>query len=145
MFGVATDTTLAIACERRLGRIVDGASMFDLHRLATPAGSLKPSRPLSAVIALTDDDLWLLECRFWVVGFNVNRVLGRCPREGAVAYWRHRWWAWPDVWKAELSWPERASYIEGTLMAGSDADRLMGLLASDEFGRGLVRSAPTSG
>ena len=60
-------------------------------------------------------------------------VLCRFPRLGLVSQWRHRSWAWPAVWAAELSWPELTTYVTGSLIGGQDADRLMGLLAADEF------------
>jgi hypothetical protein len=145
MIGVPVQHTLATACEQRLGRIVDAATTFDLHRLSSPAGSLKLRTPLRLVLALTDTDIWLLEFRHWVVGFTIGATLGRFPRRGLAPHWRHRRWAWPAVWKAELSWPETATYVEGAMIGGEDADRIMGLLASDELRRELGRSAPALG
>ena len=37
------------------------------------------------------------------------------------------------MWKARLSWPELATYVTGSMIGGQDADRLVGLLAADEF------------
>ena len=142
MLGIAAERKLATACEQRLGQIVHVASLFELSQICSPAGSFKPGKPLGAAIALTDTDIWLLDLRFWVVGFNLGPVIGRCPRAGLVAHWSHRRRAWPNVWKAELSWPDAALYIEGTLMSGADVDRLIGLLASDEFHRKLRQAAP---
>ena len=142
MIGIAAERKLATTCEQRLDQIVHVAGLFELSQICSPAGSLKPRRPLSAAIALTDTDIWLLELHFWVVGFSIGRVIGRCPRAGLVAHWSHRRWAWPNVWKAELSWPDAALYMEGTLMSGADVDRLIGLLTSDEFHRKLRNAAP---
>lgn len=145
MIGVAAERTLASACEQRLGLVVDVASMFDVRVLSSPAGSFEPRKPLGVVIALTEVDLWLLEFRFWVIGFRVGAALCRWPRHDLVATWHHRWWAWPNVWKAELSWPESGLYLEGALMSGADADRMTGLLVSDELHRELRCSAPSLG
>jgi hypothetical protein len=145
MIGVPVQDTLATACERRLGRIVHVASIFDLHRISCPAGSLKTRKPPRVVLALTDEDIWLIELHHWVVGFCVGAVMGRFPRRGLVAHWRHRRWAWPAVWKSELSWPDSAIYVEGALIGGEDADRIMGLLAFDELHRALRLSAPAIG
>lgn len=142
MLGVAAERKLAIACEQRLGQIVQVATLFELGQICSPTGSVKPRKPFGAAIALTDTDIWLLELRFWVIGFTVGRVIGRCPRAGLAAHWRHRRWAWPNVWKAELSWPDTAQYVEGTLMSGQDVDRLIGVLAADEFHRKLAPRAP---
>jgi hypothetical protein len=133
MIGVPVEDRLALACERRLGQAVRAASTFNLHRIASPAGNLKPRKPLRVVLAMTDEEVWLLEFEYWVVGFDVGAALCPFPRGGLVSQWRHRWWAWPAVWKAELSWPELATYVVGSLIGGEDTDRIMGLLTADEF------------
>jgi hypothetical protein len=145
MIGVPTGARLASACEQRLGRIVLGASMLDLVRVSSPWGTFKPSKPLRIVVALTDDSLYLVELRSGAVSFSVGTVLCRFPRYGLVAQWRHRWWAWPAVWKAELCWPGAFTFVEGALMAGADADRLMGLLVADDFHREMGLAAPALG
>jgi hypothetical protein len=133
MIGVPVEDKLALTCERRLGQVVRAASTFNLHRVASPAGNLKPRNPLRLVLAMTDEDLWLLELRYWVVGFDVGAALCRFPRPGLVTDWRHRWWGWPAVWKAQLSWPALATYVAGSVIGGDDADRIIGLLAADQF------------
>lgn len=133
MIGVPVDEKLAMACERRLGRVVDVASTFNLQSVASPAGNLKPRKLLRLVAALTEDDLWLLEFGYWVVGFEVGAALCRFPRPGLVSHWRHRSWAWPTVWKVELSWPDLATYVAGSMIGGDDANRLMGLLVAGEL------------
>jgi hypothetical protein len=133
MIGVPVEQGLALACERQLGHVARAASTFNLHRVASPASDLKPRKALRVVLAMTDEDLWLLEFRYWVVGFDVGAVLSRFPRCGLVSQWHHQWWGWPAVWKAELSWPTLATYVVGSLIGGDDADRIMGLLAADEF------------
>lgn len=133
MIGIPVEHKLAMACEQRLGRIVDVAGVFNVHRVTSPVGNFEPRKPLRVVLALSDGDLWLLEFHYWAVGFDVSGVLCRFPRFGLAGHWRHRWRAWPAVWKAELSWPGLATSITGSLIGGDDADRLMGLLAADEF------------
>ena len=133
MIGVPVEHKLAMACEERLGRIVDVASTFNLQRVMSPVGNFKPRRSLRVVLALTESDLWLLELRYWAVGFDVGGVLCQFPRFGLVTQSRHQPWAWPAVWKARLSWPELATYVTGSMIGGQDADRLVGLLAADEF------------
>jgi hypothetical protein len=138
-----TKNHFVTACEHRLGLVVDASSRFELRCVCSPDGSVKLNRPLSTVMALTDQNVWLLELRRSVLGVRVGRALGCCPRRGLVAHWRHCRWAWPNVYQAELSWPERATYIEGSLMGGPDSDGLLGILLSDELNRELARAAPS--
>ena len=145
MIGVPVQTTLNARCEQRLGRIVHASGVFDLHRIVSPAGDLWLRKPRRLVLALTDSDLWLLEFRHWAIGFTIGGALSRFSRRDLVAHWRHRSWAWPAVWKAELSWPDAATYVEGAMIGGADADRIVGLLASDELSRQLDSSAPALG
>jgi hypothetical protein len=144
MIGLPIEHKLAIACERRIGRVVDVASTFNLRRVASPAGNFNPRRPLPVVVALAEDDLWLLEFRYRLVGFDVGAVLCRFPRRGLVSQWHNRSWAWPAVWKADLSWPELATYVQGSLIGGVDADRFMGFLAADEFDGAKAQRHPTT-
>jgi hypothetical protein len=142
MIGVATEATLGLACEQRLGRIVRASTTFSLIAISSPWGRLKPRKPLGVALALTDDELYLLELRNWAISFKVGAALCHSSRDGLVAQWRHRWWGWPEVWKAELSWPEAAIYVEGALMNGKDSGQIMGLLAADDFDRERRASAP---
>jgi hypothetical protein len=133
MIGLPVDHKLLAACEHRLGRVVEAASTFNLRRVASPAGNFNPRKPARLMLALSEDDLWLLDFKHRLVGFEVGAVLCRFPRHGMVAQWRHRSWAWPDVWKVDLSWPELATFVHGSLIGGDDANRLQGLLMADEF------------
>jgi hypothetical protein len=135
MIGVPVEDKLAAACERRVRQRVYVASTLHVRRVVSPAGCAKPRKPERMVIALTEADVWLLGYRYLVVGFSIGPVLCGWPRRVAVAHWRRRWWAWPSVWRLELSWPARAFYVEGDLMGGRDADLLIGLMAGDEFNR----------
>ena len=141
MLGAPVEKSLALSCERRLGELDRAASTFNLHRIASPAGSLKAHKPLRLVLAMTDEEVWLLEFEYWVVGFHVGAALCCFPRAGLVTQWRHRWWAWPAVWNAELSWPWLGTYVVGSLIGGDDADRIMGLLTADELA-GFSESQP---
>jgi hypothetical protein len=141
MIGIPVDDKLAFACEQRLGRVVHVASTFHLRRIASPVGSFNPRKPLRVVVALSEDDLWLLEFGYWVVGFEVGVALCRFPRSGLVSQWRHRSWAWPAVWKVELSWPDLATYVAGSMIGRDDANRLMGLLVADELDRASTTAA----
>jgi hypothetical protein len=133
VIGVPAEHKLATACEERLGRVVDVASTFNLQRVTSPVGNFKPRKSLRVALALTESDLWLLELRYWAVGFDVGGVLCQIPRLGLVSQWRQRPWAWPDAWKAKLSWPQLATYATGSMIGGRDADRMLGLLTADEF------------
>jgi hypothetical protein len=141
MIGVPVDEKLATACEQRLGRVVDVASTFNLRLVASPAGNFKPRKSVRVVVALTKDDIWLLELGYWVVGFKVGAALCRFPRPGLVSQWHHRLWAWPAVWKAELSWPDLATFVVGSMIGGDDANRLIGLLVADELDRVCMTAA----
>lgn len=142
MIGVPVEHKLTIACEQRLGRAVDVASTFNLQGIMSPAGNFKPRKPLRVAVGLTQSDVWLLDFHYWALGFDVGGVLCRVPRRGLVSQWRHRSWAWPAVWRVELSWPELATYITGSLIGGDDANRIMGLLAADEFDGAQATGGP---
>jgi len=135
MIGVPVDDSLTTACERRVGRRICVATILDVRRAACPAARTKARKRDSVAIALTDTDIWFLEYRYWIVGFTVGAVLTHWPRGALVAHWRRRPWAWPSVWRLELSWPERGFYIEGDMMGGADADLMIGLMTADELDR----------
>lgn len=144
MIGLPTEQTLATACEHRIGREIRVASTLHLHRVRSPEGHVKPRKREAIVIALTESDFWFLEYRYWVIGFTVGGVLTRWPRHGVVAHWRHRWWAWPSVWRLELSYPRGPFYVEGDLMGGGDADAMIGLMACDDLERAGVPTSPVA-
>jgi hypothetical protein len=131
-------------CERRIGSRVEAASAFTISRLVSPVGAVHLRRPRRVAIALTDDCVWLLELRNGLRSPSVGAVLGHFPRDGLVARWRRQRWTLARGWWAELCWPATAAYIEGSVGAGPDADRIIGLLAADEFERDLRRPAPAT-
>lgn len=145
MIGVPIEQTLATACERRIGQEVRVASTLRLRRVSSPDGRIKARKREEVVIALTESDLWFLEYRYWVFGFRVGGVLARWPRRSAVAHWRHRWWAWPAVWRLELSCPAGPFYVEGDLMSGPDADAMIGLMACDDLERAGIPVGTSGG
>jgi hypothetical protein len=140
--GLPARRLLADACERRLGRVVVCAGVFDLRRLASPEGIIEWCKPHRLVVALTETELWIIELRHYVFAPKVGAVLGQFPRQRLVAQWHHRRRAWPMVWSAELSWPESATLVEGSMMNDPDTDTFIGLLAADEFERELRRDPP---
>lgn len=144
MIDSSTETELVVACEQRLGQVVHAASIIHIRRISSPVGRSNPRKPAPMAVALTESDVWFLELRQSIVGLTVGGARCRLPRGGLAAHWRHRRWAWPNVWKAELSWPELATYVEGALMTGADTDRIIGLVTSDELHREL-RVAARSG
>jgi len=141
MIDIPAERTLATACERRVGQEVRVASTLHLRRVSSPDGRIKARKREAIVIALTESDLWFLEYRYWGLGFTVGAVLARWPRRAVVAHWRHRWWAWPAVWRLELSCPAGPFYVEGDLMSGTDADAMIGLTACDDLERACVPAA----
>jgi hypothetical protein len=140
--GAALDTKLGGMCEQRLGQIVHAAATLDLRRFSCPAGSLKPRKAERMVVALTDEEVWLLELRYRVMGFMVGVPLCQLPRRVLVANWRRRRFRWPAAWQAEFCWPYQAVFIEGDLVDAEDAERIMGLLTADELDRELGLAAP---
>ncbi len=136
---------LVHACERRLGRVVEVASVFYVRRAVSPNGRFGSPKPMRVVLALTSDALYLLEFRYWLFGLSIGSVLSRLPRHGAVPHCRHRWWAWPSPWRVDLAWPELVLLVVGELPGGPDSDRIVGLLASDEFEDQVLRQAASRG
>jgi len=132
---------LALACERRLGRVVEVAVVFYVRQVISPGGRLKPARRMRVVLALAPEAIYLSEFSYWLCGMRIGAVLSYLPREGLVARFRRRWWAWPSEWMAELCWPESGLLIAGELADGEDFQRLAGLLAADEFAHELSRPA----
>jgi hypothetical protein len=145
MIGVPVENTLATGCERRIGQQIRAASTIHVRRVTSPEGRLKTRKREAMVIALAESDVWFLEYRYWIVGFSVGAVLCRWPRHELIVHWRRWWWAWPSVWRLELSWPGRAFYIEADLIAGPDADATIGLTACDAFERAVISAAPSPG
>jgi hypothetical protein len=136
-----SDLRLVVACEQRLAQRVHVTCPFDLRRLMSPVGGLQPRRSCRVAVALTDEDIWLLELRRRLASVGVGAVLGHFPRRGLVAQFRKQGWPAPRGWTAEFCWPATATYVEGVIYASADAELIIGLLAADELEPELGRSA----
>ncbi len=122
--------TLADAAQARIGRPVHAAIVLELGTRG-PATLLRArSEPL--VLAITDLDVYLLDCRRTTLGPRVGGVVDHLPRMGLVSQWQHRRL---DV-KAQLSWPDAHVYLTARARPGQQTDRAIGLLMSSEFNRG---------
>jgi hypothetical protein len=122
--------TLAEAAQARIGRPVHAAIVLELGARG-PAGLLG-GRGEPVVLAITDFDVYLLDCRRTTLGPRVGGVVDHLPRLGLVSNWQHRRL---DV-KAELSWPEAHVYLTARARPGEQTDRAIGLLMSSELDRG---------
>jgi hypothetical protein len=122
--------TLAEAAQSRIGRPVHAAIVLELG--ARGPGGLLGGRGEPVVLAITDFDVYLLDCRRTTLGPRVGGVVDHLPRLGLVSNWQHRRL---DV-KAELSWPEAHVYLTARARPGEQTDRAIGLLMSSELDRG---------
>ena len=122
--------SLAEAAQARIGRPVHAAIVLELGARG-PAGLLG-GRGEPVVMAITDLDVYLLDCRRTTLGPRVGGVVDHLPRMGLVSSWQHRRL---DV-KAELSWPEAHVYLTARARPGEQTDRAIGLLMSSELDRG---------
>jgi hypothetical protein len=145
MIGDPVEASLATECEHRIGERVLAASTLHVRRAVSPDGRVTPRKREPTVMALTESDVWFLEWQYRLFGAKVGAVLCSWPRRAAVASWDHRWWAWPSVWRLELSWPAQAYYIEGEMIAGADAERMIGLMTHDDLARAPAPRIPTPG
>jgi hypothetical protein len=121
--------SLADAAASRIGRPVHAAIVLELGARRT--ASLLGARSEPVVLAITDLDVYLLDCRRTTLGPRVGGVVDHLPRLGLVSQWHHRRL---DV-KAELSWPEAHVYLTARARPGEQTDRAIGLLMSSELER----------
>jgi hypothetical protein len=122
--------SLAEAAQARIGRPVHAAIVLELG--ARGPASLLGGHSEPVVLAITDLDVYLLDCRRTTLGPRVGGVVDHLPRMGLVSQWQHRRL---DV-KAELSWPEAHVYLTAWTRPGEQTDRAIGLLMSSELERG---------
>ena len=120
--------SLADAAQARIGRPVHAAIVLEL---GTRGPALLRARGEPVVLAITDLDVYLLDCRRTTLGPRVGGVVDHLPRMGLVSQWHHRRL---DV-KAELSWPEAHVYLTARTRPGEQTDRAIGLLMSSELER----------
>jgi hypothetical protein len=123
-------TSLADAAQARIGRQVHAAMVLELGRRGPRA--LLGARAEQVVLAITDLDIYLLDCRRTTLGPRVGGVIDHLPRTGLVSQWRRRRL---DV-KAELSWPEDHVYLSARTRPSQQTDHAIGLLMSSELERG---------
>lgn len=123
--------SLAEAAQARIGRPVHAAIVLDLG--ARGPAALLGGRSDPMVMAITDLDVYLLDCRRTTLGPRVGGVVDHLPRVGLVSQWHHRRL---EV-KAELSWPESHVYLTARTRPGEQTDRAIGLLMSSELHREL--------
>jgi hypothetical protein len=121
--------SLADAAAARIGRPVHAAIVLELG--ARGPAALLGGRSEPMVLAITDLDVYLLDCRRTTLGPRVGGVVDHLPRMGLVSQWQHRRL---DV-KAELSWPEAHVYLTARARPGEQTDRAIGLLMSSELER----------
>jgi hypothetical protein len=122
--------SLAEAAQARIGLPVHAAIVLELG--ARRPTSLMGTRSERVLLAVTDSDVYLLDCRRTTLGPRVGGVIDHLPRTGLVSQWQHRRL---DV-KAELSWPESHVYLIARARRGEQTDRAIGLLMTSELDRG---------
>jgi hypothetical protein len=125
-----TPVSLADAAQARIGRPVHAAIVLELG--ARGPTSLLGARSEQVVLAITDLDVYLLDCRRTSFGPRVGGVVDHLPRTGLVSQWHHR----RLRVKAELSWPEAHVYLTARARPGEQTDHAIGLLMSSELDRG---------
>ena len=121
--------SLADAAQARIGRPVHAAIVLELG--ARRPAALLGARSEPMVLAITDLDVYLLDCRRTTFGPRVGGVVDHLPRMGLVSQWHHR----RLQVKAELSWPEAHVYLTARARPGQQTDRAIGLLMSSQFER----------
>lgn len=109
----------------RIGRDVLAATALDID--AGPLGRARRGEQL--LIAVTDDDIYLLDYRSRTIGPTIGGVLQHLPRSGVLVQWRRR----PMHLKLELSWPEQHTFITGAARPGAHTDRVLGELIGSEL------------
>jgi hypothetical protein len=122
--------SLSDAAQARIGLPVHAAIVLDLG--ARRPNALMGTRSERVLLAVTDADVYLLDCRRTTLGPRVGGVIDHLPRTGLVSQWQHRRL---DV-KAELSWPEAHVYLTARARRGEQTDRAIGLLMTSELDRG---------
>jgi hypothetical protein len=122
--------SLADAAQARIGRPVHAAIVLELG--ARGLSAMFGARSEQVVLAITDLDVYLLDCRRTTWGPRVGGVVDHLPRTGLVSQWHHR----RLQVKAELSWPEAHVYLTARARPGQQTDHAIGLLMSSQFDRG---------
>jgi hypothetical protein len=127
---LGAQASLADAAQARIGHPVHAAIVLELG--ARGPNALLGARGERVLLAVTDVDVYLLDCWRTTLGPRVGGVIDHLPRTGLVSQWHHRRL---DV-KAELSWPEAHVYLTARARRGQQTDHAIGLLMSSELERG---------
>jgi hypothetical protein len=117
-----TPTALAALCEQRIGVRVDAAAPV----------TLPGQPPVSTVIALAGDALWVLDDESSPTRPRIGRALARWARRGVVAHVESS----RRGEMVELSWPTHGAFVRGLIKPGPLADAFAGQLLADELARG---------
>ena len=127
---LGNDDALLTAARARLGERVHAAVILDVG--AGILSALLPRRSAEQLLlAVTDDDIYLLECQRRTLAPKVGGVRHRVPRASLVATWKRR----RVAITAELSCPDQQLHIVATTRPGPSADRVIGLLMNSELER----------
>ena len=121
--------SLTEAAQARIGCRVHAAIVLELGPRGPAA--LLGTRSEPVLMAITDGDVYLLDCRRTTLGPRVGGVVDHLPRTGLVSQWKRRRL---DV-RAELSWPHAHVYLTATTRPGPQTDLAIGLLMSSELER----------
>lgn len=81
------------------------------------------------VIAITDDDVYLLDCRAHMLARGMGRVVRHLPRSGVVVQWRR---LLLDI-RIELWFAEQHVFLTGAARACPQTDHVLGLLMASEL------------
>jgi hypothetical protein len=112
----------------RIGRDVHGATVLVIDSGLFGAAT-RPGQRL--VIAITDDDVYLLVYRARTLAPSLGGVVRHLPRAGVVVQWRH---CLLNV-NVELAWPAQHVFLTGQACPGSQTDSVLGQLMSSELDR----------
>jgi hypothetical protein len=127
---VGNDDTLLEAAQARLGERVHAAVILDVGA-GTLHALLPRRRAEQLLLAVTDDDVYLLACRRRTLAPMLGAVRHRVARESLIATWQRQRLAIT----AELSCPDQQLHIVATTRPGPSADRVIGLLMNSELER----------
>lgn len=121
--------SLADAAQARIGHRVHAAIVLEPGRGGALA--LLGRRVEPVLLAITETDVYLLNCRRTTFGPRVGGVCDHLPRTGLVSQWQRRRLAVT----AELSWPDEHVYLTARTRPGPQTDLVIGLLMSSELER----------
>jgi hypothetical protein len=110
----------------RIGRDVQSAAVIVVDDGPLGAAAWRGER---LVIAVTDDEVYLLDYRPRTFTPSLGCVVRQLPRSGVLVRWRRRL---VDI-KVEFSWPKQHVFLTGTACLDAQTDRVLGQLMSSEL------------